>query len=141
MKHRSDTLNPATERQRSAICGWRISRGSIQCDGYSAYDYFARHRGSEGRPVLLAGRWAHVRRGFYEALDHAPKEAGWVLIQIAHLYAIERRLRRQRAGPALRDAYRASQSVPIYRRIHRILRRWYISRHFLPKSTMGKAVG
>ena len=79
-------------------------RGTIQCDGYSAYDHFARHRGAEGRPVLLAGCWAHARRGFYEALDHAPKEAGWILIQIGHLYAIERKLRRQQAGPALRDA-------------------------------------
>jgi transposase len=115
--------------------------GTIQCDGYSAYDYFARHRAAEARPVLLAGCWAHVRRGFYEALDHAPKEAGWVLVQIAHLYAIERKLRRQRAGPTLRDAYRASQSAPICRRIHRVLQRWYITRRFLPKSTMGQAVG
>jgi hypothetical protein len=114
--------------------------GTIQCDGYSAYDYFARHRTIESRPVLLAGCWAHVRRGFYEALDHAPKEAGWVLIQIARLYAIERKLRHQGAGPALRDAYRASQGAPICRRIHRVLQRWYITRRFLPKSTMGQAV-
>ncbi len=46
-------------------------------------------------------KWAHARRGFYEAFDHAPKEAGWVLIQIGHLYDIERSLRRQRAGSAL----------------------------------------
>jgi transposase len=58
--------------------------GTIQCDGYSAYDHFARHRASAGRPVLLAGCWAHARRGFYEALDHAAKEAGWILIQIGH---------------------------------------------------------
>ena len=89
---------------------------------------------------MLDGCWAHARRGFYEALDHAPKEAGWVLIQIAHLYAIERRLGSQRAGPALRDAYRVSQSAPICRRIHRVLQRWYIARRFLPKSTMGQAV-
>ena len=115
--------------------------GTIQCDGYSAYDRFAKNRALQGRPVLLAGCWAHARRGFYEALDHAPKEAGWVLRQIAHLYDIERKLRRQRAGPALRDAFRASQSAPICRRIHRILQRWYIKRRFLPKSTMGQAVG
>jgi transposase len=114
--------------------------GTIQCDGYSAYNHFARYRAIEGKPVLLAGCWAHARRGFYEALDHAPKEAGWILIQIAHLYSIERKLRRQRAGPALRDAYRTSQSVPICKRIHRVLQRWYISRRFLPKSTMGQAV-
>ena len=90
--------------------------------------------------MLLAGCWAHARRGFYEALEHAPKEAAWVLNQIGHLYDIERSLRRQRAGPVLRDAYRTSQSVPICRRIHRVLQRWYISRRFLPRSTMGKAV-
>ena len=115
-------------------------KGTIQCDGYSAYDRFARHRAGQGRPVLLAGCWAHARRGFYEALDHAPKEAAWVLLQMAHLYDIERKLRQQRAGMALRDADRASQSAPICQRIHRILRRWLIARRFLPKSTMGKAV-
>jgi transposase len=114
--------------------------GTIQCDGYSAYDRFARHRASAGRPVLLAGSWAHVRRGFYEALDHAAKEAGWILVQISHLYEIERRLRRQHAGPALQEAYRISQSRPVCRRIHRVLQRWYLTRRFLPKSTMGKAV-
>lgn len=114
--------------------------GTIQCDGYSAYDHFARHRASEGKPVLLAGCWAHARRGFYEALDHAPKEAGWILIQIGHLYEIERRLRRQRAGRTLRDAYRSSQSRPICARIRRVLQRWHITRRFLPQGTMGKAI-
>jgi transposase len=114
--------------------------GTIQCDGYSAYDRFARHRASAGKPVLLAGCWAHARRGFYEALDHAAKEAAWILVQIGHLYEIERRLRRQQAGPALRDAYRISQSTPICRRIHRVLQRWHLTRRFLPKSSMGKAV-
>ena len=114
--------------------------GTIQCDGYSAYERFARQRAAQGRPVLLAGCWAHARRGFYEALEHAPKEAGWVLLQIAHLYDIERKLRQQRAGSTLRDAYRASQSAPICRRIQRLLRRWYLTRRFLPKSTIGKAI-
>jgi transposase len=49
--------------------------GTIQCDGYSAYDYFARHRATKAKPVLLAGCWAHARRGFYEALDHAPQRS------------------------------------------------------------------
>jgi len=114
--------------------------GTIQCDGYSAYDHFARHRAIAGRPVLLAGCWAHARRGFYEALDHAPKEAGWILIQIGHLYEVERELRKQRAGHGLREAYRSSQSGIICRRIHRVLQRWYLTRRFLPKSTMGKAI-
>jgi transposase len=57
-------------------------RGTIQCDGYSAYDHFAKHRASEGKAVLLAGCWSHTRRAFYEALDHAPKEAAWISIQV-----------------------------------------------------------
>jgi len=114
--------------------------GTVQCDGYSAYGRFAKGRASASRPVLLAGCWAHTRRGFYEALDHAPKEAGWILRQIGRLYNIERNLRRQGAGCALRDAYRASQSRLICTRIHRVLQRWYLTRRFLPKSTMGKAL-
>ena len=43
---------------------------------------------------------------FTKPLIMQPKKPAPVLIQIAHLYDIERRLRRQRAGPALRDAYR-----------------------------------
>jgi transposase len=114
--------------------------GTVQCDGYSAYERFAKRRVSASRPVLLAGCWAHTRRGFYDALDHAPKEASWILRQIGHLSDIERSLRRQRAGYALRDAYRTSQSRLICARIQRVLQRWYLSRRFLPKSTMGKAV-
>jgi transposase len=114
-------------------------RGTIQCDSYSAYGHFARHRASEGRAVLLAGCWAHTRRAFYEALDHAPKKAGWILIQIGHLYDIERRLRKHRSGRALHDAYRSSQSRLICARIRRVLQGWYITRRFLPQSTMGKA--
>jgi transposase len=110
------------------------------CDGYSAYDHFAKQRARAGRPVLLAGCWAQARRYFYEALDHAPKEAGWILIQIGHLYGIERRLRHQEAGPALREAYRTSQSTPLCQRIHRVLQRWFLTRRFLPKSSMGKAL-
>jgi hypothetical protein len=69
-------------------------RGTVQCDGYSAYQRFAKRRASASRPVLLAGCWAHTRRGFYEALDHAPKEAGWILCQISHLYDTAQRIPR-----------------------------------------------
>src|SRR6476661_9296939 len=166
MKRPSNISIRETEKPAWVICGWcidrvktcslsgtRLERRSVWTNlsrwtlavrsnvtAISAYDHFARHRASAGRPVLLAGCWAHARRGFYEALDHAPKEAGWILIQIGHLYEIERKLRRQQAGPALRDAYRTSQNAPTCRRIHQVLKRWYLTRRFLPKSTMGKAV-
>jgi len=60
-------------------------------------------RDAQGRVLVSRERRAHARRGFYEALDHAPKEAGWILIQIGHLvisttskedYAVNRRAQR-----------------------------------------------
>src|SRR5260370_26816699 len=84
--------------------------------------------------------FAHVRRGFFEALDQSPKQAGWVLLQMGHLYGIERKLRCQGAGAELRQADRASQSRMIYARIHRVLERWQRSGRILPQSSFGKAI-
>jgi transposase len=114
--------------------------GTLQCDGYSAYDSFASRRGAQRQELILAGCWAHARRGFFEAKEPAPKEAGWILLQIGHLYQIEAALRKQRAGAALRDAYRSAQSRPIIRRIRRALEQWRKTRRFLPQSSMGKAI-
>ena len=90
--------------------------------------------------MILAGCWAHARRGFFEAKESAPKEAGWILVQIRHLYQIEEELRQQRAGVALRDAFRSSQSRPIVQRIHGALERWQKAGRFLPQSSMGQAI-
>jgi transposase len=81
-----------------------------------------------------------VRRGFFKALDQAPKQAGWVLLQIGHLYEVERQLRHQQAGPRLREALRSSQSQPIYARIGRVLELWKSSGRILPKSSLGQAI-
>jgi transposase len=112
-------------------------RGTLQCDGYSAYASFAAR--CEGR-IRLAGCWAHVRRKFYEAREQAPRQAGWLLRQIGHLYLIERQLREQCAGPAWRDAVRASQSRPILQRIGAALLKLKASKRHLPQSLMGKAI-
>ena len=114
--------------------------GTLQCDGYAGYDRFASWRAQTGKVLTLAGCWAHVRRGFFEALEQAPQQAGWVLLQIGHLYRIERGLRRQRAGPRLREATRASQSRMIYERLHRVLKAWQTRGRILPQSSLGKAI-
>lgn len=111
--------------------------GTLQCDGYSAYASFAARR--EGR-IRLAGCWAHVRRKFYEAQDQAPRQAGWLLRQIGQLYLIEQCLRQRRAGPALREAVRATQSRPIIKRIQAALLKLKASKRHLPQSSMGKAI-
>jgi transposase len=129
------------ETSRAAACLDNIIpvdfRGTIQCDGYEAYDCFARRRGDQ---IVLAACLAHVRRKFYEAREQAPKVAGWILRHFQNLYALEARLRNARAGPKLRQAERASLSRPVLRRVHRALVRLKTRHRFLPRSLMGKAI-
>jgi transposase len=112
-------------------------QGTVQCDGYSAYRAMLKKRPG----AALAGCWAHTRRKFYEAFEQ--KEARvhnrWVLHQIGLLYQVEKTLRKIRAGPALRQARRASESRLIVER----LRRWFQQRlpHHLPQSLTGEAIG
>jgi transposase len=112
-------------------------RGTVQCDGYSAYRAFANRR---NETIELAGCWAHVRRKFYEALEQSPRTAGWLVRQIQHLYRIETDLRRHHAGPRLRQAVRASQGRPIVARIQRALVRLKRSGRYLPQSLLGGAI-
>jgi transposase len=111
--------------------------GVLQCDGYSAYPSFANGR---GKSVELAGCWAHVRRKFYEAKEHSPKVAGWLLRQLQNLYRIEAALREHRAGPKLRQAVRAWQSGPIVARFQRALVRLKSTGCYLPQSLPGQAI-
>jgi transposase len=111
--------------------------GTIQCDGYEAYDCFAKSRGEK---IVLAGCLAHVRRKFYEAKETAPKVAGWFLRHFQNLYEWEAQLRRSRAGPRRRQAERASWSQPVLARLHRALVRLQAVRRYLPQSLMGKAI-
>jgi transposase len=136
---------------RDVFYWWNISRaaacldlivpadfeGTVQCDGYAAYPCFA--EACDG-VITLAGCWAHVRRGFYEAREQSPKVSGWFLRQIQNLYRIESALRDKKAGPALRQAVRAHQSRPIVERIGRALVRFKTIGRFLPKSLLGEAI-
>jgi transposase len=112
-------------------------KGTVQCDGYAAYPSFANGRAGA---IVLAGCWAHVRRGFYEAREQAPKVSGWFLRQIQNLYRIESVLRDKQAGPALREAVRAHQSRPIVERIGHALVCFKTLGRFLPKSLLGEAI-
>jgi len=112
-------------------------QGTVQCDGYAAYPSFAKR--SNGR-ITLAACWAHVRRKFHEAVESAPQHAGWMLLQIQHLYRIEKHLRETKAGPCQRQAMRSSQSRMNIQRIHQALTRIKQSRRHLPQSAMGKAI-
>ncbi len=111
-------------------------KGTIQCDGYSAYASFARRK----EHLQLAACWAHVRRKFHEAREQDPLVAAWLLRQISHLYRLEGKLRRAHSGPQLRAAMRAHQAKPVYARLHRVLTRLKLKRRHLPRSAMGLAI-
>ena len=111
--------------------------GTLQCDGYEAYPCFAKRRGEK---IVLAGCLAHVRRKFHEARETAPQVAGWFLRHFQHLYRLEERLRAAGAGPALRQAERASLSRPVMARMQRALVRLENKHRYLPQSLMGKAI-
>ena len=111
--------------------------GRLQCDGYTAYDAFARTRGSA---IELIGCWAHVRRPFFEAKEQSPRAAGLMLHLIGELYGCEARLRRRHASAKLRALARTYECAPIMKRIHRTLLAWEKKHRFLPQSLMGKAV-
>lgn len=111
--------------------------GTLQSDGYQAYQTYQTQHPEE---IELIGCWAHVRRKFYEARDQNPKLSGWLLKQIRNLYAIEAKLRQQRAGPRERERDRAYQSLPIYHRLGKALQLITAKRKILPQSNLGKAI-
>ena len=132
------------ETSRAAACLDNILpvdfTGTVQCDGYAAYRSFANRRGDT---IELAGCWAHVRRKFHDALESAPRTAGWIMRQVQHLYRVEAGLRASRrggAGPQLRAAVRAHQSRPIVARLERALIQLKTSGRHLPQSLLGTAL-
>jgi transposase len=112
-------------------------QGTVQCDGYAGYNRLA---GRPNRAIKLAYCWAHVRRKYNDAREGSPRTAGWLIKQIQLLYRIEARLREQEAGPALRQAVRASQSQPIVERIKKACTLLVHTKRFLPKSAMANAL-
>jgi len=108
-------------------------RGKLQTDGYTVHESLAKSR----IDLTLVGCWAHVRRGFHEALAET-KLAAWLVGQIGQLYAVEKKLREQKAGPRLRSAIRVWQSRPVLTRLHRAME--LIRRKTLPQGLLGQAI-
>ena len=109
--------------------------GKLQCDGYSAYPAFAKEKAT----LTLFGCWAHARRNFFEAQEQAPRVAGWFLNQIGLLYRWEEELRRNRAGPVLRQVQRSSHHRMVIERLGRALKK--LQPRYLPQSLLGQAIG
>lgn len=110
-------------------------RGILQVDGYAAYGALVRSRGGA---VSLAHCWAHARREIKEGSAGAPRATAWLLGQIQAMYGIERDLREARAGPALREAVRASQTRMIVERLFKAMIR--LRARELPGNALTKAL-
>jgi hypothetical protein len=108
-------------------------RGKLQTDGYAAYESLAKERGD----LTLVGCWAHARRGLHEALVET-KLAAWFVYQIDLLYEVESGLRKQKAGPALRQAMRVWRAKPVLSRLHRAM--VLVRRRTLPQGLLGQAI-
>lgn len=130
------------QTSRAAACLEKIIpvdfRGTLQCDGYTAYDAFARSRPAGA--IALAGCWAHVRRKFVAAYQQGCRRSALVLHLLQNLYRSEERLRKTRAGPELRAVVRANESRPVLQRLHWLLRHWKKHSRILPKSLLGQAI-
>jgi transposase len=93
------------ETARKLLRGYR---GTIQTDGYGAYDQF------EGDPhIQVIGCWAHARRKFSDAIEEDNRKASEGLVYINKLYHIENEAREaELTGDALKDK-RRKESYPI----------------------------
>jgi transposase len=91
------------ETSRAAECLGRVVpsdfKGIIQTDGYEAYPCYARSRVGE---IRLAVCWAHALLGFFEAQEENPSLGGFILFQLGHASALQKRLKPERADPAFR---------------------------------------
>jgi len=111
--------------------------GRLQSDGYAAYD---------GHALRNAGRiehlycWAHVRREFFDAAQAGCRRAAIVVYLIDRIYDVERELRLAKAGPALREARRASAGMMVADRIFALLERWKSGGRLLPSSATSRAI-
>lgn len=93
------------ETARKLLRGYR---GTIQTDGYGAYDQF------ESDPhIQVIGCWAHARRKWSDALDEDKRTASEALAYINKLYHVENEAKEAGiSGDALKEK-RQKESYPV----------------------------
>lgn len=108
-------------------------RGTIQSDGYTAYDVFDK----PGEITLLACM-AHARRKFDEARQNDPEAAGYVLAEMQKLYEVERQARDHDLSFDDRRSLRMEKSLPVLHDLEKWMKKKVIE--VLPKSAIGIAL-
>ena len=108
-------------------------RGTIQCDGYGAYDQFEKREG-----VTLCGCWAHARRKFTDALDEDKARATEGVCFIRKLYKVEKEADEAGLSPEGRRKKRMDEAYPVLQTFEKwLLDTWP---KVPPQSRMGKAI-
>jgi transposase len=107
-------------------------RGTLQCDGYAAYDDL-------GEGIVYAGCMAHARRTFVDAAKVAPQDPrpGEVIERIGQLYAVEKEARLGGLSAEERLALRQQKSVPVMAALQERL--VAIRQAIMPGSKLAKA--
>lgn len=118
------------ETARKLLRGYR---GTIQTDGYGAYDQF------ESDPhIQVIGCWAHARRKWTEALDEDRRLASEALVYINQLYHIENEAKEAGiTGEALKEK-RQKEAYPEIQKFERWM--YATAMKVSQNSRVGKAI-
>lgn len=111
-------------------------QGTLQTDGYKAYDSWTSARGG----IVLAACWAHARRKFHDALKGGQSLATGPLAAIQQIYQAESVARRNHADVEERRQLRQQKAAPILQILKRDLVTLRQRPEVLPKSPLGKAI-
>jgi hypothetical protein len=108
--------------------------GTLQTDGYVAYNQFGNRPG-----IILAACMAHVRRKFEHAIDNYPEIANYVMREIQKLYEIEREAVEDMLNDEDKLKLRQERALSIMENLERYIRE---KRNLVvPKSSIGMAIG
>lgn len=108
--------------------------GTIQCDGFSAYESLVKRFAG----IRLAGCLAHIRRKFVEVKDGAPEVLIPILLFIQQIYFIEKQARWTAAPAACLELIRRSRSRSIADELHQFLLSH--RKAHLPQGDLGSAI-
>src|SRR5690606_6256156 len=103
-------------------------------DGYSAYERYAESRGD----LVHAQCWAHVRRKFFDAKEHAPPECEHILGLIAELFAVEASTKGAKEEQIYID--RRERSLPVVENLFDYFHHLWFDKMIEKTSLLGKAV-
>lgn len=130
------------------ICKWELGRGhdraddllrgftgTLQADGYQAYDSLA---GSVDGMVRV-GCLAHVRRKWFDSLNASPREAKLALRIFGRIYLREADYRKKGITADERTIRRKAELTTLFERLNKLAR--ICHNRSLPKSELGKAAG